>query len=150
MINATKIQNKISIIFSYICSHKYSTVCLQISDCKQNFKTKGHLIRHNKKHSSEKPFECNECHKRFKYKDSMNSHKLVHSNEKIFKCDVNDCFRSYNRKSGLQDHKMRFHSGIKRHKCFHNNCDKSFVTSTQLKRHINHKHFTEKNSSKSN
>ena len=72
------------------------------------------------------------------------SHELIDSNVKQFKCDVNDCKQWFKQRCGFYNHKMRFHSGIKRHKCFHNNCDKSFVTSDELKRHTRSKHPTNK------
>ena len=97
-------------------------VCPQ-SDCNKRFKRRYNLNQHKRIHCSEKPFECEECNKKFKSQSYLMSHKLIHSNVKQFICDVNDCIKRFKQRSGLYDHKIRFHSGIKRHKCHHNNCN---------------------------
>ncbi|KAG0767846.1 hypothetical protein G6F57_002840 [Rhizopus arrhizus] len=53
-------------------------------NCNMQFNRAGHLIRHERKHTGEKPFECREptCYKRFSRYDNMMQHTKTHIDSK--------------------------------------------------------------------
>ena len=106
------------------------------SNCQKSFTVKKLLNKHLKTHSTEKSFKCDECNKGFRFKDILSQHKRIHTKQMLFRCDAIGCDQKFRQKNSLNEHKTRFHSGIKNHKCFYYNCDKGFVTSQELQRHI--------------
>ncbi|KAJ3382579.1 hypothetical protein HDU92_004676 [Lobulomyces angularis] len=52
--------------------------------CGRKFKSRSHLIRHERMHSGEKPFKCTKagCNKSFSRRDNMTQHYVTHSTEK--------------------------------------------------------------------
>ncbi|NWU26541.1 ZSC20 protein, partial [Dyaphorophyia castanea] len=44
------------------------------------------LVRHQKIHSGEKPYECLECGKSFSERSSLRHHQRIHTGERPYKC----------------------------------------------------------------
>ena len=124
------------------------------------------LARHiRKKHTMDRPYECDNCDKRFLYLHNLTRHKRnVHSakNEqnqpqksgstdkwiiysgdiaKPFKCGYEGCGKQYTRKSSLRNHFIS-HIGGSQFRCYYGDCAGAmrYCDSQALARHIHLKH----------
>lgn len=94
----------------------------------------GSIKKHEKTHSTEKPFECDICHKSFSVREYLRLHMKCHSREKSYECKM--CLKSFTRKSHLNDHAF-----VHVHKESYNLpfkcsvCDKAFRVKSKLNRH---------------
>lgn len=77
------------------------------SYCQRQFKTKSHVLRHERVHTGDKPFQCSICYKTFNQKHSLDTHQSIHTGEKPFKC--NQCEKKFRLKQHLFLH-ARVHS----------------------------------------
>ncbi|XP_030048265.1 zinc finger protein 2 homolog [Microcaecilia unicolor] len=100
---------------------KTSFVC---DTCGRSFNQKGHLSRHRRHHTGERPFVCTECGKRYTRKDSLRRHQKSHTliQEKPFQCT--ECGKCFLLKKSLAIH-QRSHTGEKPFQC--PECGKCFV-----------------------
>ena len=124
------------------------------------------LARHiRKKHTMERPHECDICNKRFAYLHNLTRHgRNVHSvkdeqnqpqksgstdkwvmysgdKTKPFKCGYEGCGKQYTRKGDLQKHFVS-HIGHLQFRCYYGDCAgvRRYCDSQALARHIHHKH----------
>lgn len=89
----------------------------QCTICGHEFKQKGNLEAHMKRHSDEKPFECSECQKSFKEKRELIRHtSLVHSKVRPYPCG--QCDRAFAYRYMLDRH-LRTHTEKKPHPSEH-------------------------------
>ena len=128
------------------------------------------LARHiHKKHTQERPYECDICNKRFLYSPNLSTHRRkVHSvknkqnqsqnsdpnnrwivltgdKNKPFKCGYEGCYRHYTIKQALKRHFVT-HTGNSRFRCYLGECNGKIHYRDRhfLNRHIRTRHTFEK------
>ncbi|XP_068628711.1 zinc finger protein 679-like [Battus philenor] len=71
-------------------------------DCTYSTKLSSNLIKHKRKHTSEKPFLCDQCTFRTNFINSLKVHKRIHTAEKPYACRF--CSYKCNSSSNLKKH----------------------------------------------
>lgn len=99
--------------------------------CKKTFNHSGHLTRHIRTHTREKPYECSYCKKRFSDSSTLTVHTRIHTGERPFSCKF--CKKTFSRSDSLRVH-VRTHTGEKKFECHH--CRKTFSRSGNLTVHL--------------
>jgi len=77
----------------------------------KRFTRSGHLDRHSRIHSGEKPYKCHMCDNAFSQSGSLNVHMRIHTGDKPYKCSL--CNKSFRDSGNLQTHKRHVHSNIR-------------------------------------
>ncbi|XP_056129313.1 telomere zinc finger-associated protein isoform X2 [Lampris incognitus] len=146
--------------------NKDSVLC---PTCNKTFRSKYYLKVHNRRHTGEKPFECQKCDKRYFRKENLLEHEsrncarahtyscptcastfsrkqelrlhiISHTGEMPYKCS--SCPEQFMLKRDLTIHMIKSHGFPKPHAC--TECTKCFLTSTELRVHEAAKHRGEK------
>ena len=69
------------------------------------------MVVHKRRHTEQKPYECDVCNKRFTNTSSLIVHKRTHTGEKPYECDV--CSKQFSSSRSLSRHKVRVHKKSK-------------------------------------
>ena len=87
------------------------------------------LHTHMRKHTGEKPYQCNICERRFAAANTLVAHQRTHTGERPFKCT--QCDKTFTQSSHRSTHMKSVHLTERGYKC--ETCGKSF----KLKSHLN-------------
>ncbi|XP_021961412.1 oocyte zinc finger protein XlCOF15-like [Folsomia candida] len=123
--------------------HDENAVRFPCTLCGKEFKTRSELGQHIPTHTTEKPFKCATCGRSFAHRGGLKRHEKTHiekAGRKTFKCQL--CLQTFVTRDGLQGHIRVTHENQRNHRCTF--CDKRFGSATDLRRHGEAKHDTDK------
>ncbi|XP_062829461.1 zinc finger protein 660-like isoform X3 [Anolis carolinensis] len=102
-------------------------------ECGNFFIQSSHLVKHERLHTVQEPYQCQECGKCFPSSSNLVNHKRIHTGENPYQCQ--ECGKCFACSSNLLRHK-RLHTGENPYQC--QECGKCFAFSSQLANHKRH------------
>ena len=89
------------------------------------------LQSHMRKHTGEKPYQCNICERRFAASNTLVAHQRTHTGDRPYKCT--QCDKTFTQNSHRSTHVKQVHSHERNYKC--ETCGKAFKSSSHLRLH---------------
>ncbi|CAK1546389.1 unnamed protein product [Leptosia nina] len=118
------------------CKNRDDLTCVH---CNKVFEREFFLKSHLKKHTTERPFQCDLCCMFFKHKSTLARHIQIHNGVRPHVCKF--CDKTFTHKGLLEPH-LRKHTGEKPFPC--PGCTKTFSHKHNMLRHFE-RHAKEKN-----
>ncbi|CAL4252419.1 unnamed protein product, partial [Meganyctiphanes norvegica] len=81
----------------------------QCNQCDNTFSLNCNLIRHLRTHTGKKPYQCNQCDEAFSLNGYLTRHLRTHIGEKLYQC--NQCDKASSLNNGLIRH-QREHTAV--------------------------------------
>ncbi|XP_077563001.1 uncharacterized protein LOC144178768 [Haemaphysalis longicornis] len=107
----------------------------QCQYCFKAFGQRCSLVTHLRIHTGERPHQCSHCSKAFVQKRHLVNHLRVHTGERPFRCHL--CPMDFAVKDTLDSH-VRTHTGERPFRCCF--CPHAFTHRPQLRKHKEHNH----------
>uniref|UniRef100_A0A8C3V1V9 C2H2-type domain-containing protein n=1 Tax=Catharus ustulatus TaxID=91951 RepID=A0A8C3V1V9_CATUS len=104
----------------------------ECGECGKRFQTSSHLFQHQRTHTEKRPFCCHNCRKGFRYNSTLIIHQRIYTGEKPHECE--ECGMRFSRSSNLISH-QRTHTGERPYRC--EECGKGFIERSTLIHHQN-------------
>lgn len=102
--------------------------------CGQAFAQSSTLTYHKRRHTGERPYQCDLCGMSFSVSSSLIAHARKHTGERTREAAHPIC------PSVCPSHSLGVFPGETPYKCTQPQCNSSFVTSSELKKHMRRLH----------
>lgn len=79
----------------------------QCKFCNKSFDYPSGLVRHERVHTGDSPFECSICCRTFKQQSTLATHFRVHTKEMPFECPHQGCDRCFRHQTSLKRHALK-------------------------------------------